>query len=69
MSKQTAPHWCPNAIATARGWEDPVTGEVYVSDGSLDLSSPAPATESKSGTSNSTRKKEKLFKSTDSASA
>jgi len=26
-----APNWCSNAIPTARGWEDPVTGEVYVS--------------------------------------
>jgi len=66
MSKQTAPHWCPNAIATARGWEDPVTGEVYVSDGSLDLSSPAPVVESKSGTS---KKKKKVFKNTVSTSA
>lgn len=26
-----APNWCSNAIPTARGWEDPVTGEVYQS--------------------------------------
>lgn len=26
-----APAWCSNAIPTARGWEDPVTGEVYQS--------------------------------------
>lgn len=26
-----APAWCSNAIPTANGWEDPNTGEVYVS--------------------------------------
>lgn len=26
-----APNWCKNAIPTNKGWEDPVTGEVYVS--------------------------------------
>lgn len=26
-----APNWCSNAVPTANGWEDPVTGEVYVS--------------------------------------
>jgi len=24
-----APAWCKNAVPTVRGWEDPVTGEVY----------------------------------------
>jgi hypothetical protein len=37
MSKQTAPHWCPEAVATARGWENKETGELYVSDTSLVL--------------------------------
>lgn len=26
-----APSWCSNAVPTIRGWEDPDTGEVYVS--------------------------------------
>ena len=25
-----APNWCSNAIPTARGWEDPVTGEIWL---------------------------------------
>lgn len=28
-----APAWCENAVPTSRGWEDPVTGEVYKSGG------------------------------------
>lgn len=28
-----APAWCENAIPTARGWEDPDTGELYASGG------------------------------------
>jgi|TARA_B100001093_G_scaffold120446_1_gene113212 hypothetical protein len=24
-----APNWCPHAVPTSRGWENPVTGEVY----------------------------------------
>ena len=28
-----APAWCSNAIPTANGWEDPDTGELYVSGG------------------------------------
>jgi len=28
-----APAWCSNAIPTARGWEDPDTGELYASGG------------------------------------
>ena len=28
-----APAWCENAIPTARGWEDPNTGELYASGG------------------------------------
>lgn len=24
-----APSWCKDAVPTVRGWEDPVTGEVY----------------------------------------
>lgn len=33
MKKLTPPAWCSNAIPTPRGWEDPVTGELYVSGG------------------------------------
>lgn len=25
------PNWCKNAVPTPRGWEDPRTGELYVS--------------------------------------
>jgi len=32
-----APSYCPNAKATKRGWEDPKTGELLVSNRSLDL--------------------------------
>jgi len=28
-----APAWCSNAVPTARGWEDPVSGELYSSGG------------------------------------
>ena len=28
-----APAWCENAVPTARGWEDPDTGEVFKSGG------------------------------------
>jgi len=28
-----APSWCENAIPTLNGWEDPDTGELYVSGG------------------------------------
>jgi len=28
-----APAWCSNAIPTRNGWEDPDTGELYVSSG------------------------------------
>ena len=31
--KIKAPAWCENAIPTARGWEDPDTGELYASGG------------------------------------
>ena len=31
MSKLQAPNWCKDAVATARGWENKETGEVYVS--------------------------------------
>jgi hypothetical protein len=24
-----APNWCPHAVPTLKGWENPVTGEVY----------------------------------------
>ncbi len=39
MSKDInkAPSYCPNAKATKRGWEDPKTGELLVSNRSLDL--------------------------------
>ena len=33
MSKIQTPPWCENAIPTHRGWEDPETGELYVSGG------------------------------------
>lgn len=33
MSKIQTPPWCENAIPTHRGWEDPSTGELYVSGG------------------------------------
>lgn len=28
-----APAWCENAVPTANGWEDPITGELYSSGG------------------------------------
>ena len=28
-----APAWCENAVPTSRGWEDPVTGELFKSGG------------------------------------
>ena len=31
----TKPRWAQNAIATASGWSDPVTGEVYIAIGNL----------------------------------
>lgn len=31
MAKLVPPNWCKNAIPTVRGWEDPATGELYVS--------------------------------------
>jgi hypothetical protein len=31
IMQQQAPKWCENAIATIRGWEHPVTGELLVS--------------------------------------
>lgn len=31
MAKIQAPKWCKHAIPTGRGWEDPQTGELYVS--------------------------------------
>ena len=39
MSKDInkAPSYCPNAKATKRGWEDPKTGELLVSNRNLDL--------------------------------
>jgi hypothetical protein len=56
MSKQTAPFWCSNAVATSRGWEDPITGELFVSDNSLVLDKPVvkPVTETP-------KKKKKTF--------
>lgn len=33
MAKLVAPPWCENAVPTANGWEDPDTGELYVSGG------------------------------------
>jgi hypothetical protein len=33
MAKLVPPNWCSNAIPTERGWEDPDTGELYVSGG------------------------------------
>ena len=32
-NKPVAPAWCENAVPTANGWEDPDTGELYVSAG------------------------------------
>lgn len=31
MTETKAPKWCPNAIPTERGWENPATGELYKS--------------------------------------
>ena len=31
MNKLNAPNWCPTAIPTAAGWEDPSSGEVLKS--------------------------------------
>jgi len=36
-NKNQAPNWAKDAIATKYGWEDPITGELLVSVGSLDL--------------------------------
>ena len=33
MSKLKAPGWCPDAVPTLNGWEDPNTGELFVSSG------------------------------------
>lgn len=33
MAKLVAPPWCENAVPTANGWEDPDTGELYISGG------------------------------------
>ena len=33
MAKLVAPPWCENAVPTLNGWEDPDTGELYVSGG------------------------------------
>ena len=33
MSKIQTPAWCEHAIPTYRGWEDPQTGELFVSSG------------------------------------
>ena len=33
MSKIQTPPWCEHAIPTYRGWEDPQTGELFVSSG------------------------------------
>jgi hypothetical protein len=56
MSKQTAPFWCSNAVATSSGWEDPITGELLICDNSLVLDKPVvkPVTETP-------KKKKKLF--------
>jgi hypothetical protein len=50
MANQNPPYWCSHAVATARGWEDPVTGEVFVCDRSLDLSKPKPKPKVKKST-------------------
>lgn len=31
MKKLEPPRWCPKAVATIRGWENPKTGELLVS--------------------------------------
>jgi antitoxin component of MazEF toxin-antitoxin module len=33
MSKLRAPGWCPDAVPTLNGWEDPNTGELFISSG------------------------------------
>ncbi len=33
LNSPEAPAWCENAVPTALGWEDPDTGELYVSGG------------------------------------
>ena len=33
MAKIKAPAWCEHAVPTAAGWEDPDTGELFVSSG------------------------------------
>ena len=33
MAKLVAPPWCENAVPTLNGWEEPDTGELYVSGG------------------------------------
>ena len=33
MAKVQAPAWCKHAVPTLNGWEDPDTGELYVSGG------------------------------------
>jgi len=33
MAKVKAPAWCENAVPTLNGWEDPDTGELFVSGG------------------------------------
>ena len=34
---KTPPRWAPDAVATARGWEDPKTGELLVSVKGLEI--------------------------------
>jgi hypothetical protein len=48
MSKQTAPFWCPNAVATKLGWQDPITNEVYVCDTTLAIATVKPKSKKKS---------------------
>ena len=33
MAKVKAPAWCEHAVPTANGWEDPMTGELFISGG------------------------------------
>lgn len=35
--RTTKPNWAPHAVPTARGWEDPKTGELLVAIRGIDL--------------------------------
>jgi hypothetical protein len=52
MSNQEAPFWCPNAVATKLGWQDPVTNEVYVCDTTLEITPVVKPTPNKKSSKN-----------------